>query len=54
MALCLDLQRPKDKVRIAQFLEESDPDLERFEQILTRHGLGKKWWTYKTRTLEEG
>ena len=53
MALCLILQRPKDKVRLAQFLKESDPDLERFEQILTRHGLNERWRQYKARTLED-
>jgi len=43
VAIMAELNRPKDRVRIALFLEQYDVDGEKLHEILTRHGLGKKW-----------
>ncbi|MGA3170258.1 MAG: hypothetical protein ABSE62_04525 [Chthoniobacteraceae bacterium] len=47
MAICLQTGRPKDLARLAQFLEESEPDMKRFEKIVERHKLSERWEKYK-------
>ena len=59
MAIALKLGRPKDKIRLAQFHEESKAtdspplfDQEKFEEILKTHKLEEKWKKFKTTVLE--
>jgi len=47
MAICLETGRPKDQARLAQFLEESEPDMTRFEKIVERHKLSDRWEKFK-------
>ncbi len=43
MAICLETGRPKDKERLVRFLKEGEPNMKRFEKILSRHKLSAKW-----------
>ena len=43
MAIMLQTGRNKDKVRVAQFLDEVDFDRSELADILKRHGLSGKW-----------
>lgn len=43
VATGLRVGRPKDRVRIAQFLEEEAVDLEALCDVIGRHGLSEKW-----------
>ncbi len=47
-AIALQVGRIKDKLRLAQFLEERALDMRRFESIIARHGLGAKWRDFKS------
>ena len=51
MAICLETGRAKDFARLVQFLEESDPDLSRFENLVNHHQLEESWKMFKTRYL---
>jgi hypothetical protein len=42
-AIALETGRAKDKARLLQFVEEGALDPDRFEAILTRHGLMDRW-----------
>lgn len=43
VAIMLQTGRPKDKLRIAQFLDGVRLDKARLEDVLARHGLAQKW-----------
>ncbi len=43
VAIMLELLRPKDRVRIRQFLDQHILDQVRLQQIFHKHGLEKKW-----------
>jgi hypothetical protein len=43
MAIALGVGRPKDLIRISQFVGENAFDMKRFCDILHRHGLRSKW-----------
>lgn len=43
VATALRVGRPKDRVRITQFLEEDAVDLDALCGVLARHGLSQKW-----------
>ena len=49
MAICLQTGRPKDFARLLQFIEESNPDMKRFEKIVNRHTLSEAWEKFKAR-----
>jgi len=46
VAMALRLGRPKDHIRVAQFLEQSAVDLVLLREVLRRHGLVAKWAAY--------
>lgn len=50
VATGLRVGRPKDRVRIAQFLEEEAVDIEALCDVLGRHGLSDKWNEFCTAT----
>ena len=52
-AVALQTGRGKDKTRLAQFIEEGALDLERFQQILVRHDLVKRWEQFQRQFLTE-
>jgi hypothetical protein len=43
VAMMVELNRPKDRIRISIFLEQADVDAEKLAAILARHGLTQKW-----------
>jgi len=43
MAIALDVGRPKDKIRLIQFIEQNAFDRAKLKQILDRYGLFDKW-----------
>jgi len=47
MAMALDLGRPKDKIRLNEFLQQNIADLERFQGIIKKHSLEKKWEQFR-------
>ncbi len=51
MAVCLDVGRPKDLARLLQFIDEGDPDLNRFKEILARYKLSDKYGEFEKRFL---
>lgn len=50
-AIALHTGRAKDHARIIQFLEQGALNMERFADILTRHGLAAKWKRFQQRHL---
>src|SRR5688500_15699525 len=50
VATALRVARPKDLVRIAQFMKEEAVDPERLRQVLVRHGLTNAWLDFCRRT----
>lgn len=52
-AIALQTGRSKDKTRVAQFVEEAALDLERFQQILARHGLIERWQQFERQFLSD-
>lgn len=50
-AIALETARPKDKVRLQQFLEWRGFDRQRFETIVDRYALRTKWSHYVTQFL---
>ena len=50
VATSLKVGRPKDFIRIHQYLEEAAVDLDALGQVLERHGLTDKWQAFCTRT----
>ena len=49
VAIMVELNRPKDRIRLALFLDQAPLDLEQLAEILERHGLQEK----RTRILKE-
>jgi hypothetical protein len=52
-AIALKVGRPKDKIRIAQFVESGILDESKLRQILERHGLLAKWKQFNDKYLNE-
>ncbi len=52
-AIALQTSRAKDKTRLVQFIEEGALDLQRFQQILARHGLVERWQQFERQFLAE-
>lgn len=52
-AIALQTGRSKDKTRVAQFIEEDALDLQRFQQILARHGLVERWQQFERQFLSD-
>lgn len=50
--IALETGRPKDKVRLLQFIEASVLDKARFDDMLIRHGLRRKWQQFQTQFLK--
>jgi hypothetical protein len=50
LAICLSIGRPKDLIRIAQFLEEDAVDVPVVCELLRRHGLEESWQAFCRRT----
>ena len=42
-AIMAEVNRPKDRIRLALFLDQAPLELKRLTEILQRHGLQKKW-----------
>ena len=53
MLIALNTGRAKDHSRILQFVEQVAYDPARLDEIIARHGLGKKWVGFKMRFLGE-
>ena len=53
VAVALETGRAKDKARVLQFIEAGALDLERLQQILSRHGLGGDWQQFERQFLKQ-
>jgi hypothetical protein len=51
-AIALETGRAKDKARVLQFIEADAIDLDRLQEILTRHGLGGAWERFERQFLK--
>jgi hypothetical protein len=51
-AVALETGRAKDKARVLQFIEAGALDLERFKEILARHGLSGQWQQFERQFLK--
>ena len=49
LAIMLQTDRPKDRARMTQLLEEAEIDMEYLTVILGRHGLVNNWQEFKRR-----
>jgi hypothetical protein len=52
-AIALETGRAKDKARVLQFIEADALNLERLQEILTRHGLGGDWQRFEQQFLKQ-
>jgi hypothetical protein len=52
-AIALQTGRAKDKARLLQFIEAGVLDAERFQAILTRHGLLDRWRQFERQFLRD-
>ena len=43
VAIMAEVNRPKDRIRLALFLDQAPLDRERLAELLRRHALQKKW-----------
>jgi hypothetical protein len=50
VAICLRVGRPRDLIRITQFLEEDAVDLSALSEVLRRHHLNDAWQAFCNRT----
>jgi hypothetical protein len=50
VAIALDVGRPKDFIRIHQYLEENAVDLKALRRVLERHGFKDKWRAFCRQT----
>src|SRR3974377_1027703 len=50
VAICLRVGRPKDLIRITQFLEEDAVDFPALSEVLRRHHLKEAWQAFCSRT----
>ena len=53
LAIMLQTNRPKDRTRMTQLLDEVEIDMNYFTEILGRHGLRKKWTEFRRRFYGE-
>jgi hypothetical protein len=53
VAVALQTDRPKDKARIIQFLEEQKVDLRRLQDVIQRHQLLNKWARFRQQFYEK-
>jgi len=53
LAICLKTDRPKDRARMTQLLEEAEIDKGYLGRILERHGLSRKWREFRKRFYEK-
>ncbi len=53
LAIMLQTDRPKDRARMVQLLEEATVDKSRLAGVLKRHGLRRKWGGFKRRFYGE-
>jgi len=53
LAIMLQTYRPKDRERILLLLDETQIDMIYLEDVLKRHGLMKKWLTFRMRYNEK-
>lgn len=54
VATALKVSRPKDRIRINQFLEEKAVDLDALQKVLDRHNLKQKWGIFcKTSGIDD-
>ena len=53
VAIALKVGRPKDKIRVVQFMESGILDENKLRQILERHGLLAKWQQFNDKYLNE-
>jgi hypothetical protein len=51
-AIALETGRAKDKARVLQFIEANAIDLDRLQEILTRHGLAGAWQQFERQFLK--
>jgi len=51
-AIALETGRAKDKARVLQFIEADAIDLDRLQEILTRHGLAGAWEQFERQFLK--
>jgi len=51
-AIALETGRAKDKARVLQFIEADAIDLDRLQEILTRHGLAGVWEQFERQFLK--
>jgi len=51
-AIALETGRAKDKARVLQFIEAGVLDLDRLQEILTRHGLAGAWEQFERQFLK--
>lgn len=52
-AIALQTGRAKDKARLLQFVEEGALDPDRFQLLLTRHGLVERWKQFERQFLQD-
>jgi len=52
VAIALETGRAKDKARVLQFIEADVIDLDRLQEILTRHGLAGAWEQFERQFLK--
>jgi hypothetical protein len=50
VAMALRVDRPKDRIRVMQFLDENAVDLNALGDVIDRHGLRRTWRAFCTRT----
>ena len=53
-AIALQVGRSKDKIRLAQFVEERALDRRKFNAILARHQLSTRWREFERKYLRDG
>lgn len=51
-AIALQVGRPKDKLRLAQMIQQNALDMHQFRDVLRRHGLDSKWKQFEATVLD--
>jgi hypothetical protein len=51
-AIALRTGRPKDQIRLIQFVQQGALDSHKWNQILLRHGLAQRWQEFEHKFLE--
>jgi hypothetical protein len=52
LPIALETGRAKDKARVLQFIEANAIDLDRLQEILSRHGLAGAWQQFERQFLK--